>query len=721
MQDNESVPDAVPEELPKKPLPRSRKKPVAAIPEAPKPVPVAPKAKAPVKRIRKPAASVKVAVEVVQKTPETPAPKANEEAKPEEDDDLIFTKPVKNPKLLGQKSGPGVVVRQAKPVAVPEPVVVRKAKPGTARQAKPVAVPEPVVTQKTAPVVVRQADPVVTQKAVPVVVRQAEPVVVPEPEVVSKPERVPVRKAGRGVVPKAVPVVVVEPGPEVAVVKETASRAAEKRMESAGPSVPVGAAAETDAPAEAPGENDWEYAERAGGESTGEEANRWDTQRPGDSGDEIEVELNSRYEEIKRGTTFISQLQQMSLLQLHEIAQAEKIPEYGGLRKQDLVYRIVKERVRQNGLMFGDGTLEVLPDGFGFLRSSDYSYNPCPDDIYISPSQIRRFGLRPGAMVAGQIRPPKENERYFALLRVEAINQQDPDLLTRKVMFEDLTPLHPTTRFRLEHDPQEVGMRMVDLVSPIGKGQRGLIVAPPRTGKTVLLQNIAKALLINHAECYLIVLLIDERPEEVTDMERTVKGPRCEVISSTFDEPTSRHVQVAEMVIEKAKRMVEYGMDVVILLDSITRLARAYNNEMPSTGKLLSGGMDAGAMQKPKRFFGAARNLEEGGSLTILGTALVDTGSRIDEVIFEEFKGTGNMELHLDRRLVDKRVWPAVNINASGTRKEELLLGPDDLKRIYVLRKALADMSPIESVELLTQRLKRTKTNAEFWATLGAG
>ena len=437
--------------------------------------------------------------------------------------------------------------------------------------------------------------------------------------------------------------------------------------------------------------------------------------------DVIETELNSRYEEIKKGTTFISQLQQMTLTQLQEIAELEKVPEYAGLRKQDLIYRIVKERVRQNGLMFGDGTLEVLPDGFGFLRSAEHSYEPCSDDIYMSPSQIRRFGLRPGAMVAGQIRPPKESERYFALLRVEAINQQDPELLHRKVMFEDLTALHPDKRLLLEDDPQDLSMRLVDLVSPIGKGQRGLIVAPPRTGKTVLLQSMAKSILKNHPECYVIVLLIDERPEEVTDMERTVKGPRCEVVSSTFDEPTSRHVQVAEMVIEKAKRMVEYSIDVVILLDSITRLARAYNNELPGTGKLLSGGMDAGALQKPKRFFGAARNIEEGGSLTILGTALVDTGSRLDEVIFEEFKGTGNMELHLDRRLVDKRVWPAININASGTRKEELLLGEVDLVRNYLLRKALADMNPVEAVERLSQQLKRTKTNAEFMATLGSG
>ncbi len=429
--------------------------------------------------------------------------------------------------------------------------------------------------------------------------------------------------------------------------------------------------------------------------------------------------VNTRYEEIKRGTTYISQLQQMTVTQLMEIAEAENIADRHELRKQDLIYRIIKERVRQNGLMFGDGTLEVLPDGFGFLRLADSSYNPCPDDIYISPSQIRRFGLRPGAVVAGQVRPPKENERYFALLRVEAINQQDPDLLSRKIMFEDLTPLHPDKRFILETDPSELSMRLVDLVTPIGKGQRGLIVAPPRTGKTVLLQKITKSILQNHPECYVMVLLIDERPEEVTDMEQTVKGPRCEVISSTFDEPTSRHVQVAEIVIEKAKRLVEYGIDVVILLDSITRLARAYNNEAPSSGKLLSGGMDAAALQKPKRFFGAARNVEEGGSLTILGTALVDTGSRIDEVIFEEFKGTGNMELHLDRRLVDRRVWPAININASGTRKEELLLSAEDLKRNYVLRKALSDMNPVEAVELVLTQMKKFKTNAEFLKSLG--
>jgi transcription termination factor Rho len=425
-------------------------------------------------------------------------------------------------------------------------------------------------------------------------------------------------------------------------------------------------------------------------------------------------EVNSRYEEIKRGSTHISELQQMTMPQLLKIAREEGLSDYTGLKKQDLIFKILKERVKQNGLMFGDGTLEVLPDGFGFLRSPDYNYLPCPDDIYISPSQIRRFGLRTGAVVAGQIRPPKENERYFALLRVEAINYQDPEILTQKVVFDDLTPLHPNGRLQLETEGSEINMRVMDLVTPIGKGQRGLIVAPPRTGKTILLQKIANSVLRNHPECYVIVLLIDERPEEVTEMERTVKGPHAEVISSTFDEPASRHVQVSEMVIEKAKRMVEYGTDVVILLDSITRLARAYNTEVPHSGKILSGGVDANALHKPKRFFGAARNIEEGGSLTILATALIDTGSRMDEVIFEEFKGTGNMELHLDRRMVDKRVWPAIDVNRSGTRKEDLLMDPEELRRMYILRKVLSDMNPVEAMELLINRMARTKSNAEF-------
>jgi transcription termination factor Rho len=442
---------------------------------------------------------------------------------------------------------------------------------------------------------------------------------------------------------------------------------------------------------------------------------------PNESG--FDAETNSRYEEIKRGSTFITQLQQMTLAQLQKSAKDDAIPreEWAGLKKQDLIFRILKERVKQNGLMFGEGTLEVLPDGFGFLRSPDYNYLPCPDDIYISPSQIRRFGLRTGAVVAGQIRPPKENERYFALLRVEAINYQDPDLLHQKAVFDDLTPLHPDERLVLETAPDQMSMRVVDIITPIGKGQRGLIVAPPRTGKTILLQQMANAIIANHPECYVIVLLIDERPEEVTDMIRTVKGPKVEVVSSTFDEPTSRHVQVAEMVIEKAKRLVEYGTDVVILLDSITRLARAYNAEVPTSGKILSGGLDANALHKPKRFFGAARNIEEGGSLTILATALIDTGSKMDDVIFEEFKGTGNMELHLDRRLVDRRTYPAIDVNRSGTRKEELLKDEEELRLIHILHRVLADMHPVEAMELLLKQLGKHKTNAEFLTSVTLG
>ncbi|HEY2909580.1 MAG TPA: transcription termination factor Rho [Gemmataceae bacterium] len=434
----------------------------------------------------------------------------------------------------------------------------------------------------------------------------------------------------------------------------------------------------------------------------------------------FDAETNSRYEEIKRGNTYITELQHMTIVQLQGAAKSENIPreEYVGLKKQDLIFRILKERVKANGLMFGEGTLEVLPDGFGFLRSPDYNYLPCPDDIYISPSQIRRFGLRTGSVVAGQIRPPKENERYFALLRVEAINYHDPDLLTQKVVFDDLTPLHPEKRLKLEADPSELNMRVMDLITPIGKGQRGLIVAPPRTGKTVLLQKMANAIIKNHPECYIIVLLIDERPEEVTDMSRTVKGPKVEVVSSTFDEPPERHVTVSEMVIEKAKRLVEYGTDVVILLDSITRLARAYNTVSPGSGKLLSGGLDATALYKPKRFFGAARSIEEGGSLTILATALIDTGSKMDDIIFEEFKGTGNMEVHLDRRLVDRRVYPAIDVNASGTRKEELLRSEEELRMIYILHKVLADMNPVEAMELLLKQLGKHKTNAEFLSSV---
>ncbi|WP_438269963.1 transcription termination factor Rho [Paludisphaera mucosa] len=431
-----------------------------------------------------------------------------------------------------------------------------------------------------------------------------------------------------------------------------------------------------------------------------------------------DVAIHDRYEDIKRGEIHLTELQKMTMPQLIKTAKSEGIADFMGLKKQDLIFKILKERVKQNGLMYGEGTLEVLPDGFGFLRSPDYNYLPCPDDIYVSPSQIRRFGLKTGAIVSGQIRPPKENERYFALLRVEAINFEDPDKLSEKVGFDDLTPLHPQGRIKLETSNEEINMRVVDLVTPIGFGQRGVIVAPPRTGKTILLQKIANSILTNHPEAYVMVLLIDERPEEVTDMERSVKGPTAEVISSTFDEPASRHIQVAEMVIEKAKRMVEFGKDVVILLDSITRLARAYNTEAPHSGKILTGGIDASALQKPKRFFGAARKIEEAGSLTILATALVDTGSRMDDVIFEEFKGTGNMELHLDRRLVDKRVWPAIDINKSGTRREELLMEADELRRAWILRRVLNDMNPVEAMEFLIGRMKKLKSNAEFLSSM---
>ncbi|MCA9054459.1 MAG: transcription termination factor Rho [Planctomycetaceae bacterium] len=425
-----------------------------------------------------------------------------------------------------------------------------------------------------------------------------------------------------------------------------------------------------------------------------------------------------RFEEAKKGDIHIAALQRMTMKELLDLARKENISEYTGLKKQDLIFRILKERTKMNGLMFGEGTLEILPDGFGFLRSPDYHYLPCPDDIYVSPSQIRRFGLRKGAVVAGQIRPPKENERYFALLRVEAINGEDPNLLPEKVPFDDLTPLHPIKKIVLSTEPAELSTRVVDIVAPVGFGQRGLIVSPPRAGKTVLLQRMAKAVLKNYPECYVIVLLIDERPEEVTDMERQVKAENCEVISSTFDEAPTRHIQVAEMVIEKAKRMVEYGHDVVIFLDSITRLARAYNAECPNSGKILTGGLDANALQNPKRFFGSARAIEEGGSLTIIATALVDTGSKMDDVIFEEFKGTGNTELHLDRRMVEKRVWPAIDVNRSGTRREELLMHEDELQRVWLLRRVLNDMNPVEAMELLTNRMKRTKTNEEFLMTM---
>jgi transcription termination factor Rho len=409
----------------------------------------------------------------------------------------------------------------------------------------------------------------------------------------------------------------------------------------------------------------------------------------------------------------IKELKQKKISELTKIAKELNVEGASGLRKQELIFAILQAQTEKNGLIFGEGVLEILPDGFGFLRAPDYNYLPGPDDIYISPSQIRRFNLRTGDTVSGQIRPPKDTERYFAMLKVELVNYEDPEVARDKILFDNLTPLYPNERIRLEMDGDAMNYsaRVMDLLTPIGKGQRGLIVAAPRTGKTMLLQTIAHSITRNHKEITLIVLLIDERPEEVTDMERSVDA---EVISSTFDEPAQRHVQVAEMVIEKAKRLSEHQKDVVILLDSITRLARAYNTVVPPSGKVLSGGIDANALQKPKRFFGAARNIEEGGSLTIIGTALVDTGSRMDEVIFEEFKGTGNMEINLDRRLVDRRVYPSIDIQRSGTRKEELLLQQSDLNRIWLLRKVLQPMNTVESMEFLLEKMHATKNNRDF-------
>ncbi|MCO8122976.1 transcription termination factor Rho [Stieleria sp. TO1_6] len=410
----------------------------------------------------------------------------------------------------------------------------------------------------------------------------------------------------------------------------------------------------------------------------------------------------------------LSQLQEMDESHLIELAVAEGIESADTLPKQELIFAILKNRMKVGGLMYGDGTLEILPDGFGFLRSSKHHYVSCPDDIYVSPSQIRRFGLQTGSHVAGQIRPPKENERYFALLRIEAINRRDPAQRNAAIAFEDLTPLHPNRRIMLEHQSSEYSTRVIDMLTPIGFGQRGLIVSPPRAGKTVMMQSMARAVLANYPDAYVFILLIDERPEEVTDMEREVQGPQCEVISSTFDEPAQRHIQVAQMVIEKAKRMVEAGTDVVIFLDSITRLARAHNSEGESTGKLLTGGLDAGAMQKPKAIFGSARKTEEGGSLTILATALIDTGSKMDDVIYEEFKGTGNLEIVLDRNLVDRRIWPSIDISRSGTRREEMLLNEEEFDRISSLRRGLADSSPADAMHDLVKRLKKTQNNVEF-------
>ncbi|MFH1655323.1 MAG: transcription termination factor Rho [Candidatus Omnitrophota bacterium] len=407
----------------------------------------------------------------------------------------------------------------------------------------------------------------------------------------------------------------------------------------------------------------------------------------------------------------IKKMKDMKIVELHKLAKDLKLNGISGLRKQDLIFRILQAKAEKEGLMFGEGVLEVLPEGFGFLRSSNYNYLPCPDDIYISPSQIRKFDLRTGDTVSGQIRPPKEGEKYFALLKVEAVNFENPEAAKDKIFFDNLVPLYPYERYILEREPKEISMRIMDLLSPIGKGQRGMIVAPPYSGKTVLLQKLANSITKNHPDAILIILLIDERPEEVTDMQRNVNA---EVISSTFDEPAERHVQVAEVVLEKAKRLVEHKKDVVILLDSVTRLARAYNTVIPHSGKILSGGIDSNALHKPKRFFGAARSIEDGGSLTIIATALVDTGSRMDDVIFEEFKGTGNMEIQLDRTLFQRRIYPAIDIKRSNTRHEELLIQDKELKKIWLLRKVLNELNTVEAMELLIEKLSKTKSNEEF-------
>jgi transcription termination factor Rho len=443
------------------------------------------------------------------------------------------------------------------------------------------------------------------------------------------------------------------------------------------------------------------------------DAPRGDRMGPGRGGGERETEAAPAL------AVNIAKLQAMSMNELNHMAKDLGIENFGTMRKHEVIFHILQKNAERSGIMFSEGVLEVLQEGFGFLRSQSFNYLPCPEDIYVSPSQIRRFDLQTGNLVAGQIRPPKEKERFFALLKVEAVDGEEPDKAKDKTHFDNLTPLFPNKRYLLETVSDELSTRVLDLVCPIGKGSRGLIVAPPRTGKTVLMQKLANAILKNNPEAYLFILLIDERPEEVTDMERSCRP--AEVISSTFDEPPERHVQVAEMVIEKAKRMVEHKRDVVILLDSITRLARAYNTVQPHSGKILSGGVDANALHKPKRFFGAARNIEEGGSLTIIATALIDTGSRMDEVIFEEFKGTGNMEVHLDRHLVDRRIFPSINIELSGTRKEELLYHPDEYNKVVILRRALTGVPPVEAMELLLGKLKKTKSNIEFLLSMGVG
>jgi len=439
------------------------------------------------------------------------------------------------------------------------------------------------------------------------------------------------------------------------------------------------------------------------------------TQSPSKSKKSAEAPSNNGAQAYE-GEMNLVELKKKNIKELLEMAHVLGIEGASSMRKQELIFGLLQAQTELSGLIYGEGVLEILPDGFGFLRTQAYNYLPGPDDIYVSPSQIRRFNLRTGDTISGQIRPPKDSERYFALLKVEAINFEEPEIASEKILFDNLTPIYPDVRAHLELPSQDFSTRVMDLLTPIGFGQRGLIVAPPRTGKTMLLQNIANAIGQNHKNAYLIVLLIDERPEEVTDMERNV--PAAEVVSSTFDEPPQRHVQVAEMVSEKAKRLVEHKRDVVILLDSITRLARAYNTVVPPSGKILSGGLDSNALHRPKRFFGAARNIEFGGSLTIIATALVDTGSRMDEVIFEEFKGTGNMEIHLDRKLADRRIFPAIDINKSGTRKEELLLPQEDLNRIWILRKLLSPLNPVDAMEFLLDRMRGTKDNIDFLASM---
>ncbi|QQE11944.1 transcription termination factor Rho [Planctomycetota bacterium] len=474
-----------------------------------------------------------------------------------------------------------------------------------------------------------------------------------------------------------------------------------------------------EAPVEEPAEVEEVEVEAEIEEEVVEKPVKKQSRRVASNDDQLDAETQERYEQAKKADFSIHDLQKMEVDELHEIAKKDGIHNYAGLKKQDLIFKILQKHITAQGLMFGEGVLEILPDGFGFLRSPEYSYLACPDDIYVSPSQIRRFGLKPGHIVQGTIRPPKESEKYFALLRVDAVNGLAPDKLNDIPNYEDMTPLHPYQRYVLEtpEDPSNIEMRIMDLVTPIGRGQRGLIVAPPRTGKTVLMQKIANSIIKNFPEVKVIVLLIDERPEEVTDFKNNTPDD-VEVVASTFDEQSTRHVQVCDMVIEKSRRMVEFGEHVVILMDSITRMARAYNAEMPHSGKILTGGLDSNALQRPKKFFGSARAIENGGSLTILGTALVDTGSKMDDIIFEEFKGTGNSELHLDRRLVEKRVYPAIDIAASGTRREELLMDQQEIQLVYRLRKVLADMNVVEAMELLKSRLGKVRSNAEFLMTM---